>query len=167
MRRTCELVALVLGAGCGSSTMDLTGMYRVDSHVASMSPCTTDTLVANPTAFLRFVSSTNGYELQACGSLEPTTCSGIGAFIEPIDDDGWRRHVEKNTPMSQQGMCELKQIDGTAYLDNETALTVEVTTYTQQFVDASPQCTAPTRDDYDGLPCTLHELLAATQLTNP
>jgi hypothetical protein len=166
MRRGYELAVVALGlAACGDSTLDLSGRYRVDMHVASPAPCMTDVPVANPIAYLRFVSSTNGYELQACASLEPTTCSGIGAFTEPIDDEGWRRYVESNRPMAASGTCELKQIDGTAYLDNDTALTVDVTTYAGMFADSSERCTAPTRADYDELPCTLHEHLTATQLT--
>ena len=160
MRRGCELIVLACLGGCwDKAPIDLAGTYRVTEHVASA--CTTDVPVATPAAYIRVVSSRGGYDVQTCSGIDPMTCGSAGEFTEPIDDDGWRRYQESYLAVG--GECGLSVVEGTAYLDDDTWLSVELTTYARTFSLSAPECTAPMREHYDALPCESHAQISATR----
>jgi hypothetical protein len=158
---------VVVLAGCwGKAAIDISGTYRVGSHVASA--CSDDVPVAMPAAYLRLYSEQrrpDGYAMDACSSIDAATCSYAGRFNDPFDD-GWSRSDEILIVVSDDypAQCQLQKIEGTALIDEQT-LTVEITTYTMAFDSSSPACIEHGESYYRDLPCTLHERLVATRLT--
>ncbi|HEY5923845.1 MAG TPA: hypothetical protein VIV11_19325 [Kofleriaceae bacterium] len=165
MRRGCELLFVACLGGCwGKAAIDMTGTYHVTSHVASA--CTDDMPVATPAQYVRFVSSAGGYTMQVCSSIDANTCSDVAELTDPIDGDGWRQN--ERTVVDGLGMdtCQLELVEGTAYLDDDTWLTVDITTYRSAPFDRSaPECADPPDERFDELPCESHVKISATQLT--
>ena len=88
---------LVLATACsgGSSSIDLTGMYRVDAAVGS-SPCGADDPLTNKPPFLKFAKDEflgqSFFKYDGCMGDAGVNCGSTGGvftgFFEPISD-GW------------------------------------------------------------------------------
>lgn len=166
------VLAGIVAAGCGSDEVDLTGMYRVDTAVASM-PCGNDQPVAMPPAYLKiskgeFFGATI-FSMAECTDEAGTDCTGGGlfggdSFSEPIDG-GWRGVL---TSWSNGGdmdpTCTLSYAVSLALLSGAT-LTIESTRYGEEVENTETLCTTEEAERRaDAMPCELHETLEATKL---
>ena len=139
------LLLVCLLAACGPDEVDLTGVYRVDAHVAS-SPCGADQPVTGGPAYLKFRKDeffgAEIFAYEECTDEAATDCQSAGGlfdgFAEPIDG-GWRNFVSYS---SNSGLnCSLGVTDGTALLSG-TQLVIESNEYRESLEIAEDQCTA-------------------------
>jgi hypothetical protein len=164
MRRAFSI--LVLLAACGSDDVDLTGVYRVDTNVAS-SPCGADQAVMTPPAFLKFAKEeflgAEYFSMQTCTDAAGADCTGGGlfgySFPEPIDG-GWRGVV---TASSGTTTCLLSYTEETALLTG-TKLVVEITNYSEETAPGAACTTDEAEKRGTSMPCTDHEQFDATKL---
>ena len=162
----CLLLVCLLAA-CDDD-VDLTGVYRVDEHVAS-SPCGADEPVTGGPAYLKFRKDAFfGGEIfvyDECTDAAATDCQSAGGlfdgFIEPIDD-GWRNFVSYS---SNSGLnCSLGINDATAILSG-TKLVIDSNEYREALELPEAQCTAEEAEKRGtDMPCEMHERITATTL---
>jgi hypothetical protein len=161
MRRGSELV-LVLLAGCwGKAPIDLSGVYRVTSHVGSA--CATDEPVDLPYAYVRMYSG-DGYTMDACGSPMADSCTMVAVFPDPVSDDGWEEQGGSITLIAELAECQLMYRAATALLDEGT-LVVDTTVRMESVSVNSPACTPDEAvKRAASMPCVSHERIVATEL---
>ena len=160
------LAILVVLGGCGD--VDLSGVYRVDRHVAS-APCGTDAPVTTGPAYVRFLTSdfigTEFFTYEECSDAAATDCTStgglLGGFYEPIDD-GW---LGVTTYASNSGRnCSLGYDAQTALLSG-AALVIARRTHEEQLDLPETQCTPDEAEARgDTMPCVAHERIEATRL---
>lgn len=163
-------IAACLLAACGSDSVDLTGVYRVDSAIGSM-PCGTDTTLTDYAAFVRFEKmdflGTPFFSYEGCTDEAATDCTSMGGlfggFSEP-QDDGWLGRLSTSSG-GGDFPCSLGLTRQTATLHG-TALEIEVTS-SQSDVDGltEEQCSPDEAEKREAeLDCTEHSLVSATRL---
>jgi hypothetical protein len=161
----CALAALVLLAAC-SDDVDLTGVYRVDTNVAS-SPCGADQPVMTPPAFLKFQKEAfiteEYFSMLTCTDAAGMDCTGGGlfgdSFPEPIDG-GWRGVVY--SAIGTAPSCFLAYTEQTAKLSG-VKLVVDISSYGEQVSDEALCTTDEAEKRGMKMPCTDHERLDATR----
>lgn len=160
---------LLVVAACGSDSVDLTGVYQVESAVGSQ-PCGTDEpLEFSP--FLKFseeeLFGTPFYSYEGCADETAAECESVGglfgSFFEPIDD-GWLGRSSFSSGGGDQ-TCFLGVTRQTAILKG-SALTIEGESHQEEFDGLSLEECSPEeaeRREAD-MPCTEHSLVEATLL---
>jgi hypothetical protein len=160
--------ALAILAACGDP-VDLTGVYRVESAVAS-SPCGDDRAVADPPGYLKFgkgeLFGSPFYSYVECADEAATDCAAAGGLVEGFfepRDDGWVGYSSYAT--GPDADCELRVQEKSATL-GDGRLVVEEHVYREDHVALPPGgCTpaeAEARDD--AMPCVEHRRMIATRL---
>jgi hypothetical protein len=157
---------LALGA-CGSDSIDLTGMYRVDTAVGSM-PCGTDEPLATFPAFLKFSKDEflgqSYFKFDECTDEAGTDCPNTGGlfngFYESISG-GWRGVV---TASSAGTSCSLSYFEQTAMLKN-TMLVIESKRLSDSVDLPEAECEPKEAEKRKAsMPCVEHKRFDATQL---
>jgi hypothetical protein len=159
---------LVIAACGGSSSTDLTGMYRVDVAVSSM-PCGNDAPIAMPPAFLKFAKDEflgqSYFKYDECKDEAGTDCPNSGGlftgFFEPISN-GWKGVVTSSSGAG--GMCSLTYFEQTAVLKDLT-LVVDASSFSDDVSLPDDQC-EPEEAEKRGtdMPCEEHTRFEATKL---
>jgi hypothetical protein len=168
--RVCLLLVLVAcGGGGGSEGPDLTGVYRVDSAVAS-EPCGADAEIAYD-AFVKFekmeILGAPFYAYSGCADAAGTDCAPSGGlfegFAEPIAD-GWRGIL---TSSSGGGAidCILGYVEQTATLDG-AALAIEISSHAEEVPGLSEDQCSPDEAELrnTSMECVEHTLIDATKI---
>ena len=165
MTRLALIAALL--AACGSDAVDLTGVYRVDSDVASM-PCGTDAPVMTPPVALKFAKSnffgTDYFSYSECDDIAGTMCNGGGlfdnSFSEPVDG-GWRGVVTSSGGGGTT--CTISYAEQTATLSG-IQLVIEVKRYSEDVDNTPALCsTDEAQRRNTSMPCAAHERIDATK----
>jgi hypothetical protein len=161
------LLALAL-AGCGSDSVDLSGVYQVTADVAS-APCGADQPVPMAPAYIKFESSelfgAKLFSYTGCSDAAGTMCdesSGVfGSFSEPIDN-GWRG-IESYDSVSGT-LCTLGYSERTAILKG-SMLVIEESRYSDSPMLDEAHCTTDEAEKRGTMmPCEMHERIEATKL---
>ena len=164
--RQLVFVALV---GCSGDSVDLTGMYRVDSAVGS-APCGTDTPLQDPPAFLKFSKDEflgqTYFKYDGCTDEAGTDCMATGGlfsgFFESIDG-GWRGVVTSSAGAG--GSCTLGYFEQTAILDGD-ALVIESHDHRDVVELPDDKCEPEAAEKRgDEMPCVEHRRFDATRLS--
>lgn len=163
---TAAAATAALATSACSDDVDLEGVYRVESSVAS-EPCGSDLPEADPPAFLKF---TRGellgrafYSYAECTDAAATDCASSGGLLEGLfepRDDGWSGTASFASGID--GNCSLGLDERSATLAGAT-ITVESHAYRQEGVDV--RCD-PAEAEARGraMPCVAHEQIIATRL---
>ncbi|HVK82623.1 MAG TPA: hypothetical protein VM513_00880 [Kofleriaceae bacterium] len=154
-------------AGC-SEPVDLSGMYRVDTQVAS-SPCGDDRQVAVPIAYVRFnrgeFLGAEFYAYDECKDAEGTDCLAAGGLFEGFYeqlDDGWLGRT--SFASGGAGFCSLSITSNTARLRGQK-LTVDSTTHGYDGEVPDGACTNEEAEARgEDMECMRHTRLEATRL---
>jgi hypothetical protein len=158
---------LALGACGGGDSVDLTGMYRVDTAVGSM-PCGTDEPLATFPAFLKFSKDEflgqSYFKFDECTDEAGTDCPNTGGlfngFYESISG-GWRGVVTGSLPNDTN--CALSYFEQTAMLKN-TMLVIESKRLSDSVDLPAAECEPKEAEKRkDSMPCVEHKRFDATQ----
>ena len=154
-------------AGCGSD-VDLTGVYQVDTSVASR-PCGADAPVTNGSPFVKFskgeLFGTEYFAYDQCTDEAGTDCSSVGGllsgFFEPVEG-GWRGFSSYS---SNSGLnCTLGTSDTTAILVG-ALIVIDGSRYEERLEISEDQCTPDEAEKRgDAMPCIEHERIEAIRL---
>lgn len=160
-------LAVMLAGGCGSD-VDLTGVYRVDTSVASR-PCGADAPVTTGEPYVKFskgeLFGTEYFAYDSCTDEAGTDCSSVGGllsgFFEPIEG-GWRGFSSYS---SNSGLnCSLGISDTTAILIGKL-IVIDGSRYEERLELTEDQCTPEEAEKRgDAMPCIEHERIEATRL---
>lgn len=160
---------LCVVAACGTDSADLSGVYRVESAVGSVT-CETDAAIEFA-AFVRFTEQEllgqPFYAYDGCTDETATECSSIGGllggFFEPIDD-GWLGRSSFSSG-GGGGTCSLGVTRQTAILKGAT-LTIEATSHQDDVEGLSVDDCSPAEAERreDEMPCTGHQLVVTTKI---
>jgi hypothetical protein len=165
MRRAALLVVVAVAA-CNDD-VDLTGIYKVDSNVASM-PCGADAPIADPPVALKFAKANffgaEYFSYQTCDDLAATMCSTGGlfdaGFSEPIDS-GWRGIVTSSG--GGGSLCTISYTEQTAILRG-SQLVIESSRYSEQVDNTTTLCSPEEAERRNtSMPCASHERIEATK----
>lgn len=166
-----RLLGVCLLAACGTDSVDLTGVYRVESAVGSETCGVDEAIEFAP--FVRFteqeIFGQPFFAYDGCTDDTATQCSAIGGllggFFEPIDG-GWLGRSSFSSGGGEGSICSLGVSRQTAILEGG-ALTIETTNHQDDVdeglsvEDCSPE-EAERRETE--MPCTGHTLVQATRL---
>jgi hypothetical protein len=167
--RIAPLGWLCVLASCGTDSVDLTGVYRVDSAVGSDTCETDEAIEFSP--FVRFTEQElfgqPFFAYDGCADEAATECSSIsgllGGFFEPIDG-GWLGRASFSSG-GGDSTCSLGVTRQTAILTGAT-LTIESTSHEDEVPGLSASACSPEEAERreDEMPCTSHQLVGATKL---
>jgi hypothetical protein len=159
---------LLLLAACGTDEVDLTGLYRVDSDVASTGTCMNEQAVANPPVALKFAQGSlfgaEYFYYEECEDLTGSNCAGSGlfgnSFAEPIDG-GWRGVITATSGIAPN--CTISFTEQTATLHGNVII-VESSTHGAGVTTEAECSTDEAEKRNTAMPCTGHERIEATEL---
>lgn len=163
------LVLAVALAACGGGDVDLTGVYRVDSSVAS-APCGDDRPIADPPAFLEFVKGdllgTPFFSYFECTDAVGTDCAPVGGLLEGFfepRDDGWVGF--SSYASGPDADCMLRIEEKSATLHGDT-LVVEEHAHGEDHAAVPAGGCTPLEAEARGtaMPCVAHARMTATRL---
>lgn len=156
-------------AACGTDSIDLSGVYRVDRAVGSET-CETDETIEFA-AFVKFseqeLFGQPFFAYDGCTDETATECSSIsgllGGFFEPIDD-GWLGRSSFSSG-GGESTCLLGVTRQTAILKG-SAMTIEATSHQDEVEGLSVDECSPEEAERreDDMPCSGHQLVEATKL---
>lgn len=162
------MLVLALVAACGSSEIDLSGVYMVTSDVGSM-PCGTDQPIVGAPAFIQFQKMNllghDYFAFQDCPDATGTSCTDPGDIFDAFylsTSLGWENE-ETESSNGGDTSCELTYILSTADLDGKQ-LVIEGNMYSDLVCLPMAQCTTDEAQKRGTtMPCSQHEHLEATK----
>ena len=173
-------LAATLATACSSDEIDLSGVYSVDSDVASM-PCGNDTDVSPRPAFIKFDQveffGQTSWKFEDCTDGLGMMCSGNGAGLfggtslvnnglfsgltTPVAN-GWTG-TEYSASFSGT-MCTLDYKTTSATV-NIAKLAVDVLDYQDMMMSTNAECTVDlAKQRNSAMPCAAHGHIAGTKL---
>ena len=163
------LLVCVAAACGGDDTVDLSGAYAVDLHLADPEGCEDPVaLEESPGLSIRFSEQDffgqAYYEWNWCADAEGTSCeeySGYSLYGEPIEG-GWESRVS----LSSYGLdeCSVAMVRSTATLEGDQLL-VETRSFTGTFATDAAGCQPDLAESRgEELACVQLEVIEATAL---